>query len=80
MLACVNRLKLVFTDGREVSITVEDDAAAATVTQQIVRREGEYASGWLQDPHDDRTLWNLGALVRIELYGKAGDQPLIAWI
>jgi hypothetical protein len=64
-------LNLTFADGSTHRIEVPAGEADATA-EAIIKRTGEYATGWIS--HTDRKRLNLGTIVSIEIRYDS-DQP-----
>ena len=72
-------LVLTFADGSTDLIGAANDEMLEDVLQRLVERQEPFASGWIVAQSNPKRLFNLVAVVSIDVVTDSGDPPRVAW-
>jgi hypothetical protein len=72
-------LVLTFADGSTDRIAAANDKMLEDVLQRLVERKEPFASGWIVAQNNPKRLFNLVAVVSIDVTTDSGDPPRLAW-
>jgi hypothetical protein len=67
-------ITLVFPDDEKLTITLAPGQVADEVADAIIKREGEYATGWVADDKR-RKIYNISAAIRIDITRSTDPPP-----
>jgi hypothetical protein len=73
-------LTLTFADGSTDRIVAANDEMLEDVLQRLVERKEPFASGWVVAQKNPNRLFNLVAVVSIDVVTDSGDPPRAAWV